>query len=326
MSEDTKAILDLIERETTAFLCRDYPAWADCWIQDEGIRRLGALTGGVMDYHEGWATSSDLIRQVFERYPDPNPGAALSMQRSKISIRISGEMAWASFDQYGVKTDDPLVTVGLSHEIRFFEKHGEQWKISMVGHGNEGLEYYDFPVIRIDESCRIEWMNAAAHDDLGAHPAMTKSGAYLRGRHLADDKRLRAVVREVAGLSVIERRPSIQQPRGRTADPLILNGDATGGQHIVWVSSRDGLLLVTYRDSRNERARLKEAAELFELSPGQLRVAELVLRGQSIMQVADQLEISSSTAKTHLTRIFDKTGARNQPALISKLLGINPPG
>lgn len=326
MPEDTSAILELIERETTAFLCRDFEAWANCWVQDEGIRRLGSLSGGILDYIEGWASGGEEVQAIFEKFPVPNPTAAQSMRRSNVSVRVSAEMAWASFDQYGEETDDPLVAVGLSHQIRILEKQGAHWKISMAGHGETGLEYLDFPAIRIDASCRIEWMNEAAQRELYTHPALTKSGAYLRGRFGADDKRLRETVVEVSGLTVMDRRLSIQQPGGRTADPVILAGDSTDGQHIVWVSSQNRKLLVTFCDKDNERARMHEAAELYGLSPAQLRVAELLLEGFNLQKVADMLGISSSTAKTHLSRMFDKTGVRNQTALVSKLLGVSPPG
>jgi len=278
-----------------------------------------------MDYQEGWVSGSDAIRHIFQKFPRANPDAARSMRRSNFSIRISGEMAWASFDQYGEKSDDPLVTVSLSHGIRIFEKQDGRWKIAMVGHADTGLEYFDFPVVRIDASCRIEWMNDAARSKLVIHPALTKSGAYLRGSYGSDDKRLRDAVKEVSNLTVMDRRPSLQQPRGRIADPIVLTGGSADSQHVVWVSTYNGTLLVTLRDPNNEHERLKEAAAVYQLSPAQVRVAELVIEGRNLQQVAEGLGVAVSTAKTHLSRIFDKTGARTQAALVSKLLGASPP-
>ena len=105
----------------------------------------------------------------------------------------------------------------------------------------------------------------------------------------------------------------------------MLTGGSADSQHIVWVSTYNGTLLVTFRDPNNERKRLKEAAELYQLSPAQVRVAEMVLEGRNLQYVAEGLGVAVSTAKTHLSRIFDKTGARNQAALVSKLLGVSPP-
>ena len=325
MEDDEQAILDLIERETRTFLCRDFEAWADCWVQDEGVRRIGACMGGIMDYHEGWAASAELISQIMRQNPEPNPDAAAAMRRANVSVRIRGDMAAVSYDQYGARSDDPLVTVGLSHQIRIVEKDDTGWRIAMMAFGDTTLEYCDYPLIRIDENARIDWINDVGRDELQNHPALIRSGTCLRGRYPADDKRLQAAIKNVAGLTIMDRRPSIAQPRGRFADPVILTGEAADGQHIVWISIRDGMLLVSFRDSRNERARLEQAAEVFDLSPTQVRVSGLILEGCDLPQIAGRLSISPNTAKTHLTRIFDKTGARSQPALVSRLLGVRPP-
>lgn len=325
MTKDEAAILEVIETETTAFLCRDFEAWAGCLIHDEGLRRFVSDMGGMMSYHEGWSVESDSVKRIMEKFPTPNPDAAKGYRRTNHSMRIRGGMAWVSFDQYGVRSDDPLVTVGLSHQIRILENTGTGWKIAMLGCGDTGLDYLDFPAIRIDENARVLWMNEVGRQELRDHPALMKSGAFLRGRYRRDDDTLRAVIAEVAALTPMDRRPSLPEPRGRPADPVVLMGADADGQHIIWVSVNDGMLLVTFRDGRNERARLDQAAELFDLSPAQTRLATLVVEGLDLARIAETLSISHSTAKTHLSRIFDKTGVRSQAALVSRLLGIDPP-
>jgi len=42
----------------------------------------------------------------------------------------------------------------------------------------------------------------------------------------------------------------------------------------------------------------------------------LVIEGKSLPEVSNELKISLNTAKTHLRRIFDKTGTRRQGELI----------
>jgi len=43
-----------------------------------------------------------------------------------------------------------------------------------------------------------------------------------------------------------------------------------------------------------------------------------------VPQIAARLAISPNTAKTHLARVCDKTGARSQSALVATLLGLRP--
>ena len=56
------------------------------------------------------------------------------MRRENFSIQASGDLAWMTFDQYGIETGDRQMDMpGLSHETRILEKHGENWKIVYVG-------------------------------------------------------------------------------------------------------------------------------------------------------------------------------------------------
>ena len=59
---------------------------------------------------------------------------------------------------------------------------------------------------------------------------------------------------------------------------------------------------------------------LFALTPTEARVATLLLRGARVEDVADQLQITSNTARTHLKRVFGKTGTRSQSDLVRVLL------
>lgn len=60
-------------------------------------------------------------------------------------------------------------------------------------------------------------------------------------------------------------------------------------------------------------------AARFGFTAAEDRLCRLLLAGRNLQEAADQLDVSRNTAKTHLTRIFDKTGVRNQVALISLL-------
>lgn len=61
----------------------------------------------------------------------------------------------------------------------------------------------------------------------------------------------------------------------------------------------------------------------YRLSPGEARLAAALFVGQSLAAAAETLGISRNTAKSHLARVFDKTGVRSQAALL-KLLALGP--
>lgn len=55
---------------------------------------------------------------------------------------------------------------------------------------------------------------------------------------------------------------------------------------------------------------------MYGLSSAESDVVVLLLRGQSTREAALSLEISVNTLRTHLRRIFAKTGARSQSELV----------
>ena len=57
-------------------------------------------------------------------------------------------------------------------------------------------------------------------------------------------------------------------------------------------------------------------ALLFDLTPAEARVFTRVANGDSVAQMSRSLGISQSTVKTHLLRLFAKTGTRRQGELV----------
>jgi DNA-binding CsgD family transcriptional regulator/PAS domain-containing protein len=63
----------------------------------------------------------------------------------------------------------------------------------------------------------------------------------------------------------------------------------------------------------------------YGLTPAETRILECVAGGATIGEAAEMLDISANTAKTHLARIFSKTGVTRQADLIALVNRIVPP-
>lgn len=59
---------------------------------------------------------------------------------------------------------------------------------------------------------------------------------------------------------------------------------------------------------------------LYPLTPTEGRLAAILMQGKSVDQVANEMQISTNTARTHLKRVFSKTNTSRQGELISLLL------
>lgn len=58
-------------------------------------------------------------------------------------------------------------------------------------------------------------------------------------------------------------------------------------------------------------------AALFELTPAEARVLERICAGRTSAEAAEALGVRVSTVRTHLLRVFDKTGARRRADLVA---------
>jgi DNA-binding CsgD family transcriptional regulator len=57
-------------------------------------------------------------------------------------------------------------------------------------------------------------------------------------------------------------------------------------------------------------------ASLFELTPAETRVLELIVEGRAPAEIGCRLGVSAATVRTHLQRVFDKTGSSRQADLV----------
>ena len=59
--------------------------------------------------------------------------------------------------------------------------------------------------------------------------------------------------------------------------------------------------------------------EAFGLSPRERETARHLVAGMSYKEIAGALDISVATIKTHISRIYEKTGARSKIELLNKI-------
>ena len=84
---------------------------------------------------------------------------------------------------------------------------------------------------------------------------------------------------------------------------------------------RDAAFIVLIKEANPATAASVAAvAKRYKLTPQEARVLRMVVDAGGVPLAADALNLSPTTVRTHIARIYDKTGARSQGALI-KLLG-----
>lgn len=125
----------------------------------------------------------------------------------------------------------------------------------------------------------------------------------LRSSDLGYGDRLRQ-----AGGVVKLPRPSFKEPLSVLVSHLALSEPlgASAGLKLVFVTDPDA----------EPRAPEDLLRALYDLTPAEARLTGLLLRGRTVREAAEELRITLNTARTHLKRVFSKTGTGRQAELV----------
>jgi DNA-binding CsgD family transcriptional regulator len=100
----------------------------------------------------------------------------------------------------------------------------------------------------------------------------------------------------------------------------------SGARRRAGRASQAGAAVFVHKAAVGGLLPLEAMAKQFALSAAELRVLAVVIEiGGSVPEIADVLGVSEPTVKTHLRRLFDKTGTRRQADLIRLLAGYASP-
>jgi DNA-binding CsgD family transcriptional regulator len=84
-------------------------------------------------------------------------------------------------------------------------------------------------------------------------------------------------------------------------------------------NAEPAVALVFERSNQAEPISLTLFAKLYGLTGAETNVLGVVSEGASVSEVAVRLDCAVSTVRTHVRRIFDKTGVTNLRALVSRM-------
>lgn len=318
MQDDEAEILALIHANRIGIWMRDYEKWAACFVHAPYTTRWGWWRRGGIFNRRGWDNISGRLKAELDADPPPIPAFAYETRVEKLEIRISGDMAWATFEQHYPASDlDTFNMPNLVSEMRVFERHDGRWKIAFLGFLDSGSRFAD-AAIGLHGDASVLWTSPAAAAQLADDDDVVIRVGRLRLRESGADARLQAAIRWAAGVDT-----AYMSTHG--AVPVVVETGEGLPTRVFWVIADAGQIVFTFGSGGVAEDRLETAALIYGLSPVQKQVAGLVAEGLSLGEIAERLGITANTARTHLNRIFDKTGVRTQPALVRALLSAVAP-
>lgn len=87
-----------------------------------------------------------------------------------------------------------------------------------------------------------------------------------------------------------------------------------------WLTLPPAAIVLVKDPAASEMPSPEQIQRLFDLTPAQAALAREILNGNGIKTAAQRLQISRSTARTHLLAVFQKTGTNRQAELVRLIL------
>ncbi len=176
---------------------------------------------------------------------------------------------------------------------------------------------------------RILYLNAAAQSQLSANGAISAVDNRLLPADQTAASKLNLALAQAAGEEGADKMAggsSIALPATRGPGLIASVLPLEGGLRRDFKRPFAAVAAVFVQDPKAAVPLPGEAfAKLYKLSASELRVVLAIAPGLPLQETADMLGVSLATVKTHLARIFQKTGTSRQPELIALLMRASPP-
>jgi DNA-binding CsgD family transcriptional regulator len=186
----------------------------------------------------------------------------------------------------------------------------------------EAMEPLSVGVILVSKDARVIFANGSAQQLLKHRDGLMTDQNGLRAVQLREGAALRALIGRTAanvgdprsggGLNVT--RSTGQRALQVLVSPIRPQQSAHLGERAV------ATIYVTDPERMAEKPEVV-FVRLYGLTPAEAKVAAIIVRGRSARQAAEELKLSYNTIKSHLKRIFAKTGTARQADLVRLIVG-----
>lgn len=177
----------------------------------------------------------------------------------------------------------------------------------------------------VDAAARLLFVNHAASTLLDARAGLRLEAGALSASNADDGRTLRGLVASCdvaagtgAGGEIALRRGAGRLPLDVLVTPI---QPETAMATIPWTFPQRAVAIVLVSDPETAmQARVRCLRDRFGFTPAEAMFALEIAKGDGRQATADRLGITVGTARSHLSRIFDKTGVRHQAELVRLLL------
>src|SRR5882672_7924690 len=179
-------------------------------------------------------------------------------------------------------------------------------------------------IFLVDADCRLVHANAAGHDMLSADGVLSSFGGQLVARDMKSNRTLREVFAD---------NRNALDAKGTALTLTARDGERYVMHRLPLTSAARTRIGMTYRAVAALFVRKvaldspcgELVARAFELTPAELRVLLAIVEVGGVPETALALGVAETTVKTHLHRVFFKTGSSRQADLVKLAAAFSSP-
>jgi DNA-binding CsgD family transcriptional regulator len=189
----------------------------------------------------------------------------------------------------------------------------------------EALNRLNEPVLFVDVNAAVVFANSTADRLFVAGGGLGQRHGILQCKVPSETAALHAMIAKCGENALRSSGGFLALSRGAGRLPLTLMVAAIPIRGPYWFHDRLPVAIIFATDpERIPKPASSQLQDQFGLTPAQAAFAVEILRGNGIQAAADRLSISLATARTHLARVFDKTGTQRQSELVRLLMSAKP--
>jgi DNA-binding CsgD family transcriptional regulator/GAF domain-containing protein len=232
-----------------------------------------------------------------------------------------GSLSRRPFDSYQKR----LFAALAQHLVRAIALQRRLYRLTFASESAlAGFDKLQQGFLLVDAQARPVYVNRLARGLLDAGDALRLEAGFLSALNADDDRNLRTTIASctleanfATGGEITLRRQSGRLPLDVLVTPVRLETAMTA---IPWTITQRPTAIVLVSDPEPEiQSRIESLRERFGLTPAEATLALEIAKGDGRQATADRLGITLGTARSHLSKIFDKTGVTRQAELVRLL-------
>jgi DNA-binding CsgD family transcriptional regulator len=215
-----------------------------------------------------------------------------------------------------------LITPHLQRAVQINLKSAQ----AQINHAasREALDRLNEGVLLVDANGSVILVNRFAESLFVGEAGLRQRNGILQGNVHSETLALHALIAKCG-----ERGPipssggflSLSRVAGQS--PLSLMVAPVPHRAPDWLIGKRTVAIIFVNDpERTPKPASRQLTEQFGLTRAEAAFAIEIMDGDGIQAAADRLSISRATARTHLARVFDKTGVRRQSELVRLLMSV----